>query len=77
MRMAVTGASGNIGVRLVERLLAEAAVTEVVAQAGRHTGSTRSGSRVQWRAVDIGDGDAPQPLARALAGVDAVVHRPG
>ena len=72
MRIAVTGASGNVGVRLVERLLTEPGVTEVVGIARRPPQETRD--RVRWVAADIGADDAPATLTRAFEGADAVVH---
>lgn len=73
MRIAVTGASGNVGVRLVERLLSEPSVTGVVALARRPPADERR-ERVRWAAVDLGADDALTTLTSALAGVDAVVH---
>jgi len=72
MRIAVTGASGNVGVRLLERLRAEAAVSEIVGIARRPP--TEPGERTTWVALDLGADSAETPLPAALAGVDAVVH---
>lgn len=68
MRIAVAGASGYVGTKLVPRLAA--AGHEVVALA-RSVDSIRRADRVEARAVDIGDGAA---LAGALDGVDAAVY---
>lgn len=73
MRIAVTGASGNIGVRLLERLLTEDSVSEVVAIA-RRPPQQEDRPRVRWVALDVGSDDAPARLTRELQGVDAVVH---
>lgn len=73
MRVAITGATGNVGTRLVERLLAEPSVTEVVGIASRlPTGPARH--RVRYVRVDLGEPDAATKLTGSLAGVDAVVH---
>jgi len=73
MRIAVTGATGNIGVRLVERLLGEAGVEQVVGLA-RRPPAEETRPRVRWVSLDLGGDDAPAVLTRELAGVDVVVH---
>ena len=76
MRVAVTGASGNIGVHLLERLHGEPDVEEVVAISrrppGEPTGPLADG--VTWHAVDISSPDAAGRLTEAFAGCDVVVH---
>ena len=66
MRIVVTGATGNVGSRLVERLAEDG--TEVVGISRREPSVLPSG--VDWRPVDVGD-DVPTDL---LDGADAVVH---
>lgn len=73
MRVAVTGASGNIGVRLVERLLRDDRVNEVVALA-RRPPEQEGRARVRWAPVDLGDDAAPALLTRVVADADVVVH---
>ena len=73
MRVAITGATGNVGTRLVDRLLAEPSVTEVVGIASRLP-SVPQRDRVRYVKVDLGAADAGTRLAASLSGVDAVVH---
>ncbi|HEX4866538.1 MAG TPA: NAD(P)H-binding protein [Acidimicrobiales bacterium] len=68
MRIAVAGASGYGGTKLVPRLAA--AGHEVVALA-RSVDSIRPGDEIEARAVDIEDATA---LTAALQGVDAAVY---
>lgn len=64
----VTGATGKIGSRVVERLLRRGERTRVfVRDAGKATG--RYGDRVDVRVGDLAD---PATLARAVDGVDVV-----
>ncbi len=68
MRVAITGASGNIGTSLVRALGAAPEVTEIVGVARRlpdwHP------PKVRWVQADVVTAD----LAAAFAGADAVVH---
>ena len=73
MRVAVTGATGNIGTRLVGALLADPSVTEVVGVSSRLPDGPHR-DRVRFVKVDLGADDAAARLGTALAGVDAVVH---
>lgn len=66
--MAVTGATGNVGRAVVERLVADRAVEEIVGVARRRP--TWSPPRTTWYAVDVADDDLSVPFT----GVDAVVH---
>ena len=73
-RVAVTGASGFIGGRVVERLVLEtgAEVRALVRGYGRAARlSVLPQERLTFRAVDL---DAPQSLRKALHGCDLVVH---
>lgn len=71
MRIAITGASGNVGTALLRRLAEEADV-DVVAIARRPPQEqAQFGPRVQWAAADIATDD----LERAFAGADVVVHQ--
>ncbi len=90
MRVAVTGATGNVGTRVVQRLLADDAVTDIVGiasrlpdasrlsepGAGKPGGQDRSGQQPRLRhvRVDLGAPDAATRLRTALAGMDAVIH---
>ncbi|MCC3312685.1 NAD-dependent epimerase/dehydratase family protein [Nocardia africana] len=71
MRIAITGASGNVGTALL-RALPDA---EIVAVARRPPPAGREPyARARWVACDIGDPAARPTLAAAFEGVDAVVH---
>jgi len=70
MKIAVTGASGNLG----------SALLRCVTTAGHHVlGVSRRAPAalprdVTWREVDVGADSAPEVLASAFQGCDAVVH---
>lgn len=68
MRVAVTGATGNVGVSVLGALSALDEVTEIVGIARRKPDTTMN--KVTWLAADVVDGD----LDEAFAGVDAVIH---
>ena len=68
MRVAVVGATGNVGTSVVDTLVGEAEVEEIVAIARRRP--ERTPARTRWVEADIARDD----LAGAFAGVDAVVH---
>ena len=68
MRIVITGATGNVGSRLVPELLARPEVTSVVGIARRLPADPDP--RVEWHAVDIAEDD----LRPALDGADVLVH---
>jgi nucleoside-diphosphate-sugar epimerase len=68
MRVVITGATGNVGTSLVERLAREDAVTEIVGVARRGTGW--SPRKTRWVRADI----AVDDLEAVFRGADAVVH---
>jgi uncharacterized protein (TIGR01777 family) len=68
MRIALTGATGFIGTRLVDRLLADGHDVSVL------TRRPRSGTSPRYFAWDYQEGDAPR---EALEGRDAVVNLAG
>lgn len=74
MRIAITGATGNVGTALLRRLENEPDI-EVLGFARR---TPRTGAspydRVRWHSVDLGDPGCLAPLTEAFQGVDAVVH---
>ena len=89
MKIAVVGASGNVGTAVRRELERRAEVTEIVGLCRRplHHGAPDrhadgAGPRTTWRSVDIGRpaGSRAQEqhevdtLAAALAGCDAVIH---
>ena len=78
MKIAITGASGNLGSALLRRLTT--AGHDLVGVSRRAAEPPPPG--VTWRQVDVGSDVAPEALAAAFRGCDAVVHlawmiRPG
>lgn len=71
MRIAITGASGNVGTAVTRRLLADGG-HEVVGIARRPPEAGSPG--VEWTALDLTDDACRGPLEEAFAGADAVVH---
>ncbi|HYF28277.1 MAG TPA: NAD-dependent epimerase/dehydratase family protein [Baekduia sp.] len=69
MRVAVTGATGNVGTALLRALAREDEVAEIVGIA-RRIPRGPAPAKVQWAQADVSRGD----LAGALAGANAVVH---
>lgn len=79
MRIAIIGATGNVGTALLRRLQAagveRGAPLEVVGVARRLPGSSEAAYRdVAWQAIDISSRASRPALAAALEGCDAVVH---
>lgn len=72
MRIAITGASGNLGTALIRALRASDPGAEIVGICRRppaeHTGG------VEWRPMDLTSVGVEPVLSRALDGADAVVH---
>lgn len=68
MRIVVTGATGNVGSRVIPQLLDHPSITSVVGLARRLP--TSPDPRVEWQAVDIAETD----LAPIVRGADAVIH---
>ena len=71
MRIVVTGASGNVGSALVERLGREDGVDSIVGIA-RRPHDWRP-DRTEWVHLDLSD-DVTDDLSAAFRGADAVVH---
>ena len=75
LRVAVTGASGNVGTALLRKLTdPELGVAEVRGLARRQPPDVAPYSGVDWRLTDLGEASSEGDLASALDGVDAVVH---
>ena len=68
MRVVITGATGNVGTSVVERLAADDAVTEIVGIARRRPSWHQP--KTEWAVADIATDD----LAPLFADADAVVH---
>src|SRR4051794_18224612 len=75
LRVAVTGASGNVGTALLRRLTAPGTgIAEVRGQARRQPPDIAPYDGVQWFLTDLGETASEQVLTRLLENVDAVVH---
>src|SRR5215213_8399520 len=75
LRVAVTGASGNVGTALLRRLGDPGSgVAEVRGLARRQPPDVAPYSTVLWYLTDLGETDSDEVLAAFLDGVDAVVH---
>ena len=68
MHVAVTGATGNIGTALIERLSADDAIDGIVAICRREHGWRPP--KTSWVYADVAEDD----LSKAFVGADAVVH---
>lgn len=74
MRIAIVGASGNVGTALL-RVLSAAGSHELVGVGRRAPDTTAEPYRnAEWHAVEVGRGDVPAKLRKAFEGCDAVVH---
>jgi len=74
MRIAITGASGNVGTALLTQLAADSCPHEIVGIVRRVPDPVPPYDTVDWHAVDLADADARSHLDQVLVGVDAVVH---
>jgi UDP-glucose 4-epimerase len=75
MKVAVTGASGNVGTALLRRLTAPSAgVAELRGLARRRPPEVAPYTGVRWHLADLGEPASEAAVAEFLDGVDAVVH---
>src|SRR3954454_15684994 len=75
LRVAVTGASGNVGTALLRRLTAPGSgVAEVRGLARRQPPSIAPYDGVRWHLADLGETRSEHELTRFVDGMDAVVH---
>ena len=75
LRVAVTGASGNVGTALLRRLTAPGAgVAEVRGLARRQPPDIEPYRDVAWHLADLGRPEDADRIAAFVDGVDAVVH---
>lgn len=72
MRIAITGATGNVGTALVRTLLSHG--HEVVGIARRPPAEASPYAAAHWHAIDLTAADAGPRLVAAFDGADAVVH---
>jgi nucleoside-diphosphate-sugar epimerase len=72
MKVAVVGATGNVGSALLRALIAEERVREIVGIARRAPATAPE--KVVWATADIGREGAEDELVQAYAGADVVVH---
>jgi UDP-glucose 4-epimerase len=68
MRVAVTGATGNLGTSVVAALQEQAAIEQIVGIARRRPSSALD--KVRWVSADVTSDD----LGAAFAGMDGVIH---
>ena len=73
MKIAITGASGNVGTALLRRLAADGA-DELVGISRRPPPRIAPYASASWHAVDLSRQDSRTDLVSALDGVEAVVH---
>ena len=73
MRIAITGASGNIGSAVLRRLGADGE-HQIVGLARRVPASGPDGTEVDWVSADLTKDESVGTLERAFDGADAVVH---
>lgn len=76
MRVAVVGATGNVGTALLRRLHRQDAVTSVAGVSRRSPGLHPEPPHddVDWLHLDIGESDSVDALTAHLHGADVVVH---
>ncbi len=75
MKVAVTGASGNVGTALLRRLTDPAAgVAEIRGLARRRPPEVAPYTGVRWHLADLGEPASEAEIAEFVDGVDAVVH---
>lgn len=79
MRIAITGATGNIGTALLRTLLADPVQHDLVGIARRPPRTSDRpadpiAGRVRWVAADLAAPDVDGALAQAFRGAEAVVH---
>ena len=75
LRVAVTGATGNVGTALLRRLTApDTGVAEIRGLARRQPPDIAPYDRAEWHLTDLGEVHSEEVLAEFLEGVDAVVH---
>lgn len=73
-RVAIVGASGNVGTALLSRIASSADISDVVGIARRTPPPTRPWDIARWVSCDVGAQEARAELVKAFAGVDTVVH---
>jgi nucleoside-diphosphate-sugar epimerase len=73
VRIVITGASGNIGTALVERLSAGGHELVGIARRPPEPGP-KLASLVEWHSADLAEPESTRVLARAVQHADAVVH---
>ncbi|RKR89005.1 nucleoside-diphosphate-sugar epimerase [Micromonospora pisi] len=75
MRIAITGATGNVGTALLRRLTDEPDIELIgIARRPPPPDAGHPYDRVRWHALDLGEPDNVPRLTEVLRGVDAVVH---
>jgi nucleoside-diphosphate-sugar epimerase len=70
VRVVITGATGNVGTALVDRLITDDQVSSIVALARRRPTEPATSSKLMWTSADVATDD----LRPHVDGADAVVH---
>jgi UDP-glucose 4-epimerase len=73
MKVAITGASGNVGTALLRRLCADGDA-DLVGISRRPPPTVEPYASVEWHAVDVSKPGCERQLREIFRGVDAVVH---
>ncbi|WGW12256.1 NAD-dependent epimerase/dehydratase family protein [Saxibacter everestensis] len=75
MKIAVIGATGNVGTAILRRLHESPDVDGIVGVSRRRPdGAAAPYHNVTWHQIDVGDRTAIDELSPVLRGVDAVIH---
>ena len=79
MKIAITGASGNVGTALLRALHKDNEVTDIIGISRRMPSSKQEPyAGVEWHSIDIGaaapENEAVSQLTGAFTGADTVIH---
>jgi UDP-glucose 4-epimerase len=76
MRIAVTGATGNIGSALLRRIISDGghSIVGLARRLPDEPSQALGGGAVEWRSVDLTEEAASGALTEAFRGAEAVVH---
>lgn len=74
MKIAVVGASGNVGTAVLRALAGATDVAGTTAVARRIPPAVQPYAAATWHSIDIAEQSSAEPLRQAFEGVDAVIH---